>query len=229
VRPAYKGRGKGKRGKSRDTGPQIPSGARCIEDICTHNDEELWAYCFCCPALEVNDLRQLYTPPPPESSVQGPVSTKGKSAQDIFGECIIRKNMGVGFIRSGSLELFHTSEELHTFFVQVGMVAKAHINHAPPKAADVEAWLKNMPTDEEAGWGASELNKEIHEETPDPLPTPTPPLQEALSSAVVEADRAIGGWKDARRNVTVHLPKGKVTRLTNPDSSLTVLPIRRED
>jgi hypothetical protein len=148
--------------------------------------------------------------------------TKGKSAQDIFGECIVRKNRGAKFIMEGGTELFHTAEELHEFFVRAEMVAVAHIDYAP--FALEENWLQNMPNDEESGWGADELNQEICDKA-----VATAPQQESLSNTVAEADRAIGGWKDVHRNVTVHLPGSQVTRQTNLDGSPLVLPIRPED
>jgi hypothetical protein len=52
---------------------------------------------------------------------------------------------------------------------------------------------------------------------------------DSLSSTVADADKAIGGWKDARLNILIHLPEGQVTRQTNLDGSLTTLPARREE
>jgi hypothetical protein len=42
-------------------------------------------------------------------------------------------------------------------------------------------------------------------------------------------DQAVSSWKDVRRNVTVHLPEGRVARQTNPDSSLVTLPSQKAD
>jgi hypothetical protein len=63
---------------------------------------------------------------------------------------------------------------------------------------------------------------------PPPSP-PSPPPQPTLAGTVKEADQAISGWKDARRQVMVHLPKNRVVCATNPDGSLVNLPAKRED
>jgi hypothetical protein len=91
--PAHRGKGRGWKGKSRAprTLQQVD-----ITDICTNNDELLRAYCFCCPAMEVDEYRLLYTPPA-DSDATPVLSTKGKSAQDVYGECILRKNRGPKF------------------------------------------------------------------------------------------------------------------------------------
>jgi hypothetical protein len=90
ARPAHRGGGWGGKGKS-NRGPTVPLAPEMIEDICSHNEEELRAYCFCCPALRVDEFHLLYTNPL-ESDAPPELSAKGQSAQDIFGECILRKN-----------------------------------------------------------------------------------------------------------------------------------------
>jgi hypothetical protein len=57
-----------------------------------------------------------------------------------------------------------------------------------------------------------------------PLLPPAP-----LEATIAEADHAVSSWKDAKRNITVHLPEGKVARQTNPDGSLVALPSRKAD
>jgi hypothetical protein len=226
ARPTHRGRGKGKgRGGQASRAPKCPEGARLVEDICTHNNEELRAYCYCCPALRVDDFRFLYTPPA-ESTEAGHVSAKGKMAQDVFRECIIRKNRGPDFVRAGGPDIFHSMPELHEFFVKAAMQANAHLDYAPVEPLQAEAWLHNMPTDEEGGWGANALNEEICKDLSDVLP---PTTMDSLSSTVADADKAIGGWKDARLNILIHLPEGQVARQTNLDGSLTTLPARREE
>jgi hypothetical protein len=94
-------------------------------------------------------------------------------------------------------------------------------------------WVLGMPMDEEAGWKEGAMNDAICQDLadvlpPGSLPLPSPP-QADPAVVVEEADRAISGWKDARRNVTVHLPEGKVVRATNPDGSLVTVPIQWED
>jgi hypothetical protein len=42
--------------------------------------------------------------------------------------------------------------------------AVAHIDYAPIAPESQAAWLANMPSDEEAGWGADTSNKHIREE-----------------------------------------------------------------
>jgi hypothetical protein len=84
------------------------------------------------------------------------------------------------------------------------------------------SWLRNMPDEEEAGWGANELNSVELEELTNALPQPalTPTPEVALANTVAEVDRAIGGWKSARSQVIVHRPEGGITRLTKPDGTL---------
>jgi hypothetical protein len=120
-----------------------------IEDICTHNDEELRAYCYCCPALRLDEYHSLYVPPIDSSTLEV-VSSKGKMAQDIFRECVLCKNRGSGIV-------LHTNEELHEFFVKVAVAATAHINYSKMDVHSAEAWLRDMPSDEEAGWGVTVL------------------------------------------------------------------------
>jgi hypothetical protein len=87
-----------------------------IEDICVHNDEELRAYCFCCLAITSSEFQSLNIPPA-ESKELGAVSSKGKSAQDIFYKCILHKNQGKKSVEEAGTEHFHTEGELHEFFV----------------------------------------------------------------------------------------------------------------
>jgi hypothetical protein len=184
------------------------------------------AYCFCCRALTNEEFQTLYIPPS-ESGVPGALSSKGKSAQDIFGECILCKNRGPKFVEEGGTELFHTEGELHEFFVWANMAANAHYDYANMGPEEpTNRWLLSMLSDEEAGWGADTLGKERFEELTDalPLPGPAPPLEEALTNMVEEADKAIGGWKSARSQVIVHKPDGGISRLTGTDGSLTLVP-----
>jgi hypothetical protein len=167
----------------------------CIEDICGHNDEELRIYCFCCPAMEVDDYRYLYTPPS-DSPCLEQVSAKGKSAQDIFGKCILQKNKGPAFVQMAGPGIFHTAEELHEFFVKAAGDAVAHLDYACPAKEQAESWLENMPSDEEGGWNEGAMNEDICWELEDALPAL--PSHKSLQSAVAEADRAIRGWKDVR-------------------------------
>jgi hypothetical protein len=103
ARPAHRGRG-GRKGKGRvPMAPLVPTVPEAVEDICRHNDDDLRAYCFCCPALRLDEFQCLYSNPP--GTDQPPVlSTRGKSAQDIFGECILRKNKGEKFVRQAGTE-----------------------------------------------------------------------------------------------------------------------------
>jgi hypothetical protein len=88
ARPAHKGRGGGRRRGRSTRGPQIPVVPEFIEDICAKDDDHLRAYCFCCPALRIDEFQALYTVPAGSDITPG-LSAKGKSAQDIFGECIL--------------------------------------------------------------------------------------------------------------------------------------------
>jgi hypothetical protein len=103
ARPAHRGRG-GRGGKGKHRRPRAPEALDLIEDICAHDDDVLRAYCFCCPAVTVEEFRSLYTPPV-GLDAQPVLSAKGKSAQDIFGECIMRKNKGPKFVQQGGPEI----------------------------------------------------------------------------------------------------------------------------
>jgi hypothetical protein len=87
---------------------------------------------------------------PPESDITPGLSSRGKSAQDVFGECILRKNT--------AKEVLHTEEELRQFLTRAAGDAVAHIDYVQTKPEEQAAWLTNMPTDEEAGWGAESSN-----------------------------------------------------------------------
>jgi hypothetical protein len=50
-----------------------------------------------------------------------------------------------------------------------------------------------------------------------------------MAAAVAEADHAVSSWKNAKNNVTVHLPAGGVARQTNPDGTLVTLPSQKAD
>jgi hypothetical protein len=63
ARPAHRGRGGRRGGKGKSGGPQVLRVPEMIEDICARDDEALRAYCFCCPAVTVEDFRLLYTLP----------------------------------------------------------------------------------------------------------------------------------------------------------------------
>jgi hypothetical protein len=218
ARPAHRGRGRGGKGKGRaNMGPAVPRTPEMIEDICSHNEEELRAYCYCCPTLRVDEFCLLYTIPL-GSDATPEISAKGMMAQDIFGECITRKNKGEQFIKDAPEGTFHSTDQLHEFLVRSAGKAVSHINYAEP--SERPQWLVNMPTDEEAGWGAGA------DAANDKALSPTPA---SLDAAVVEADQAISGWKDVRRNVTVHLPEGRVARQTNPDGTLFMLPSLKAD
>jgi hypothetical protein len=129
----------------------------------------------------------------------------------------LRKNKGPKYFEEGGVniqEFFHTQGELHEFFVWGSMAAVAHIDYTHMGPNEDNTWLWNMPDDEDAGWGAGESKgREL-----------MPPLEVTLANAVKEADRAIGGWKSAHSQVIVHKPDGGVTRLTEPDGSLTLAP-----
>jgi hypothetical protein len=77
---------------------------------------------------------------------------------------------------------------------------------------DDDTWLRNMPSDKDAGWGTEELKGQELQELADVLPTPgmapspIPSPEEALATTVEEADKAIGGWKSVRSQVIVHKP-----------------------
>jgi hypothetical protein len=233
ARPAHRGRG-GRGGKGKSQGPRVPVVPEMIEDICASDDEALCAYCFCCPAIEVDDFRLLYTYP--SGSDAPPIlSAKGKSAQDIFGECILRKNKGPDFVRKAGPDVFHTEEELREFLTRSACRATAHLAYAEETPSESIAWLANMPTNEEASWGAAASNNTISKEVADAVVAssstlpPLPPAPISLDATVAEADQAVSSWKDARHNVTVHLPEGQVTRQVNRDSSLVTLPSRKAD
>jgi hypothetical protein len=234
ARPAHQGKGGGKR-KGRSTrGPRIPVVPELIEDICAKDDDALRAYCFCCPALHVDEFQALYTVPP-ESDITPGLSAKGKSAQDIFGECILRKNKGPVFVGKAGPDVFHSEEELREFFTRAAGDVVAHINYAPSVPTVQAAWLANMPSDEEAGWGAEANDDAIRKEVETaclasglPLPPPAPPSA-SHADTVAEADQAVSSWKNAKSNVTVHLRDGRVARQINPDGSLVSLPSRKAD
>jgi hypothetical protein len=163
ARPAHRGRGGRKGRKDRSGGPQIPRVPEMVEDICGRDDEALRAYCFCCPAMQVDDFRLLYTLPL-GSDLSPVTSAKGKSAQDIFGECIMRKNKGPEFVLKAGSDTFHTEEELHEFLVRAATQATAHIDYAMLPPSESTAWLANMPTDVEAGWNAAASDDIIRKE-----------------------------------------------------------------
>jgi hypothetical protein len=171
---------------------------------------------------------------PPESDIVPGLSAKGKSAQDIFGECILRKNKGEEFVRKAGPEVFHTEEELLQFFTRAAGDAVAHIDYAHIEPTEQAAWLANMPTDEEAGWGAEVSNPAIRKEVEEAclssgLPPPPAPSSSSLAATVAEADQAVSSWKEVKSNVTVHLPGGLIARQTNLDGSLVSLPSRTTD
>jgi hypothetical protein len=205
-----------------------------IEDICAKDDDALRAYCFCCPALRIDEFQALYYVPH-DSDITPGLSAKGKSAQDIFKECILRKNKGPEFVAKAGPDVFHSEEELQQFFIRAAGDAVAHINYAPIEPLAQAAWLANMPSDEEAGWGADANNDSIRKDVEMaclasglPLPPPAPPAT-SLAVTVAEADQAVSSWKNVKRNVTVHLPEGRVARQINPDGSLVTLPSLRTD
>jgi hypothetical protein len=222
ARPAHGGGKRGGKGKRRSSrGPLIPLVPEMIEDICAKDDDHFRAYCFCCPALRIDEFQALYCVPP-ESDITPGLSAKGKSAQDIFGECILRKNTGKGVL--------HSEDELRQFLSRAAGDAVAHIDYAQIHPAEQAAWLANMPTDEEAGWGAESSNAAIRKEVEDAClasglpPPPSPPHAASLGDTIAEADRAVSSWKDVKRSVTVHLPEGRVARQTNLDGSLVTVP-----
>jgi hypothetical protein len=217
ARPAHKGRGRGRRRARSTRGPQIPVVPEMIEDICAKDDDHLRAYCFCCPALNIGEFQALYTVPA-DSDITPGLSAKGKSAQDIFGECILRKNRGPEFIEKADPNLFHSEQELREFLTRAAGDAVAHIDYAPFAPEPQAAWLANMPSDEEAGWGAEANNNAIRREVETaclasglpPPPSPPAPSGASLAATVAEADRAVSSWKNVKNNVTVHLPDGGV-------------------
>jgi hypothetical protein len=237
ARPAHRGRGGGRRRGKSPRGPRIPLVPEMIEDICLKDDNLLRAYCFCCPALRIDEYQTLYTVPKESDIVPG-LSAKGKTAQDIFAECILRKNKGAKFAELAGPDVFHSEEELHQFFTRAAGDAVAHIDYAPIAPEAQAAWLANMPSDEEAGWGADQNNKQIRKEVeaaclasglpPPPSPPPVP-SGSSLAATVTEADHAVSSWKNAKNNVTVHLPAGGIARQTNPDGSLVTLPGQKAD
>jgi hypothetical protein len=192
-----------------------------IDDICAKDDDHLRAYCFCCPALRIDEFQALYYVPP-ESDITPGLSAKGKSAQDIFGECILRKNTSKGVL--------HSEDELRQFLTRAAGDAVAHLDYTQIVPTEQAAWLANMPSDEEAGWGAESSNATIRKEVEEAClasglpPPPSPPHAATLGDSIAEADRAVSSWKDVKRNVTVHLPEGQVARQTNLDGSLVTVP-----
>jgi hypothetical protein len=235
ARPAHRGRGRGGKGKGRsNAGPEIPLTPDMVEDICAHNEEELRAYCFCCPSLRVDEFCLLYTNPIGSDALPK-VTARGKSAQDVFGECITRKNKGRKFVDEAPPDSFHSTQQLHEFLVRSSGRAHAHLNYSAEDPSESMTWLANMPSDEDAGWNATHANESIRQEiltagkeTRSPTPGPVPTAA-SLGAAVAEADHAISGWKDIKRNITVHLPEGRVARQTNLDGSLVSLPSLRAD
>jgi hypothetical protein len=233
ARPTHRGRGGGRR---RAHGPRIPVVPEMIEDICARDDDHLRAYCFCCPALRIDEFQALYTVPA-ESDITPGLSAKGKSAQDIFKECILRKNKGDKFVSRAGTDVFHTEEELREFLTRAAGDAVAHIDYAPIAPETQAAWLANMPSDEEANWGAGTNNETIRREVEvaclasglPPPPSPPAPSGSSLAATVAEADRAVSSWKNVKNNVTVHLRDGGVARQTNPDGSLVTLPNQKAD
>jgi hypothetical protein len=206
-----------------------------VEDVCAHDSERLRAYCYCCPVLRIDEFQILYTNPP-KSDLPPELSAKGKTAQDIFGECILRKNKGPEFVRKAGPEIFHSDKELLEFLGRAAGTSKAHIDYAAPTPSEQAGWLTNMPSDEEAGWNADSSNSSIRKEIEDAClasglvpPPPPPPTHVSLAATVAEADHAVSSWKDVRRNVTVHLPESRVARQTNPDGSLVTLPNLKAD
>jgi hypothetical protein len=237
ARPAHRGRGGGRRRGKSPRAPRVPVVPEMIKDICAKDDDHLRAYCFCCPALRIDEFQTLYTVPA-DSDITPGLSAKGKSAQDIFYECILRKNKGQKFFEDAGTDVFHSEDELREFLTRAAGDAVAHIDYAPIAPEAQAAWLANMPSDEEAGWGAGANNKLIREEVeaaclasglPPPPPTPPAPSGSSLAAAVAEADQAVSSWKSVKNNVTVHLPAGGVARLTNPDGSLVTLPSQKAD
>jgi hypothetical protein len=184
--------------------------------------------------MESGDFQILYTNPP-ESDVPPVLSAKGKLAQDIFRECILRKNKGPEFVHKAGSDIFHSEEELHAFLTRAAGGAVAHIDYAAQVPSESMLWLADMPSDEEAGWNTAATNNSIRQEIVDAntasgsVPIPLPSAPASLEATVEEADQAVSSWKDAKRNVTVHLPEGRVARQTNPDSSLVTLPSRKVD
>jgi hypothetical protein len=233
ARPAHRGRGGGRR---RGRAPRIPVVPESIEDICAKDDDHLRAYCFCCPALRIDEFQVLYTVPA-DSDITPGLSSKGKSAQDIFAECIMRKNKGPEFVMKAGPDVFHSEDELREFLTRAAGDAVAHIDYAPIAPEAQAAWLSNMPSDEESGWGAGMNNENIRAEVTTaclasgipPPPSPPAPTGASLAAAVAEADHAVSSWKSVKNNVTVHLPAGGVARQTNPDGSLVTLPSQKAD
>jgi hypothetical protein len=237
ARPAHRGRGGGRRRGRSPQAPRIPVVPEMIEDICAKDDDHFRAYCFCCPALRIDEFQALYTVPA-DSDITPGLSAKGKSAQDIFTECILRKNKGPEFVKKAGSDVFHSEDELREFLTRAAGDAVAHIDYAPIAPEAQAAWLSNMPSDEEAGWGADVNNENIRTEVataclasglPPPPPSPPAPTGASLAATVAEADHAVSSWKNVKSNVTVHLPTGGVARQTNPDGSLVTLPSRKAD
>jgi hypothetical protein len=236
ARPAHRGRGGGRRRGRSPWAPRIPVVPEMIEDICAKDDDHLRAYCFCCPALRIDEFQALYTVPK-DSDITPGLSAKGKSAQDIFTECILRKNKGMEFVKKAGPDIFHSEDELREFLTRAAGDAVAHIDYAPIAPEAQAAWLSNMPTDEDAGWGAGDNNENIRVEVATaclasglpPPPFPPAPTGASLAAAVAEADHAVSSWKSVKNNVTVHLPAGGVARQTNPDGSLVTLPSQKAD
>jgi hypothetical protein len=236
ARPAHRGRGGGRRKGRSSRGPRVPVVPEMIEDICAKDDDHLRAYCFCCPPLRIDEFQMLYTVPA-DSDITPGLSAKGKSAQDIFTECILRKNKGWEFVEKAGRDTFHSEEELREFLTRAAGDAVAHIDYAPLAPEAQAAWLSNMPSDEEAGWGADLNNESVRREVEDacragglpPPPSPPAPSGASLAAAVAEADQAVSSWKNVRNNVTVHLRDGGVARQIDADGSLVTLPSRKAD
>jgi hypothetical protein len=236
ARPAHRGRGGGRRKGRSSRGPQVPVVPEMIEDICAKDDDHLRAYCFCCPALRIDEFQALYTVPA-DSDITPGRSAKGKSAQDIFTECILRKNKGPKFVEKAGRDTFHSEEELREFLTRAAGDAVAHIDYAPIAPEAQAAWLSNMPSDEEAGWGADLNNEAVRREVESaclasglpPPPSPPAPTGAPRADAVAEADQAVSSWKNAKNSVTVHLRDGGIARQIDADGSLVTLPSRKAD
>jgi hypothetical protein len=234
ARPAFQGKGGRRRRGRSNRGPRIPAVPELIEDICAKSDDDLRAYCYCCPALRIDQFQALYCVPP-ESDITPGLSAKGKSAQDIFSECILRKNKGPEFVARAGPDVFHSEGELREFLTRAAGDAVAHIDYAPIEPQEQAAWLANMPSDEEAGWGTEANNDDIRREVESaclasglPLP-PSPPPAASLVATIAEADQAVSSWKNVKNTVTVHLRDGQVARQINPDGSLVTLPNQKAD
>jgi hypothetical protein len=167
----------------------------------------------------------LYTP---QTVEMGPISAKGKNSREMFVECALHKSKGREFVEKVGGDIFHSEDELHQFFAWVGHAAVAHIDYSGSAAVTgPDGWLLTMPTDKSIGWGASELEVEELKELE--AVVPIVPTISSTDDMVSQANQVILGWKDTCRNVTVHLPEGRVSRLTNPDGSLVTMAAQRAD